>query len=1478
MADKDYDIVEIRAEAAVAVASTLVESVQVERKQNANKVFKHPPPPPFIRAVLLIQAWVRRRAFLRSFGGLGSGDNVDEEILELAPARPLMAVALNFVRRLKSYRWVNIEREATLVAGLVDGQAANITMRDVSAVVNYYQDKVPSDHLSLNVLQEALARQVIVAKEALQERASTLTTPAAIVEAMEQVIVEFQVPPEREDRVLDQTRVRLKRIVAEAEENLRKMLAESSSTPAIDAVAARFKQDFGPVASVVEEEIKVARIRRVQFLEMELETRWSRPFAGPLPPHSRAARRYELELGKKNPKVIAFVAEEARHAATLEADLEVELSQLQAKVRELTKKRMEARARSLIQDFDEKLADAAAQVQEVIDRAIVNIGPENPKVIKRAQELLSPDAHSTLFALQAENTADNLRAELRIVDPSPEAGDRRRGCSMALLALLGQLNPDHPLQEKLRSEFAAELSEIQPTVASTEQPPLPPPAEGPPTATELLTPPLETHVDAQSTEEVSQAQLELERALEGGEDPFKLEPTPEETNQALFEAGVRPYDDDLNLDVPEDEKDLWGSPTGFLELSSINEQVVDPKKKRDFDEEKGKISFDPDPAHVMMLQTIASEDLTPEMQKRKEEQAQAERARGEQKERTAVLTLEELTMDTVKLHTEEVFKMKFVRSIADALQIPKHRVKVNGFEKGSVKVLLSILEPTGDEAEDEEGRNTMSADNALEELMTQVDDPNSRLRLGEVGPFVAAARLERDVIQSAQVHIGSMADSYLAHQLEGDDFELPESTKQAWAAESSALDSEEAETDQLVRQAQQTVGTRWGSSRMEPGSLQSTAQFRSTCPHSKEDGTLAAWAIPYEKRPMYTFYEKTAEEAAKEPIIRLPEDKRKVTMTATFHLTRHPASGTDVLKGKIPPAGGVKVFAADTWLDKDHLGMKDPTLRPGDADLQETIKKKAVMDPLADVEEDPEPSHEPAVRPTSATSVASVPASDASESKTKKGGKKKKDDSESPGAAGAAAGKEADTGSKAGSLEDPADPESDAGKTAKPKKKGGKKKGVATDEMGQTAESFASVASATTTSIASAATDEEDSPKAKRKPKAKSERKKEPRAGTLEVPQGGDTGSRKASDVSSADAEEEVVVPGKERNPPTTTSPSRSPKKDRSRSPKPEAEKNEFGKDVENLDGLGAFATQFCWAGMYGGMSGTGLRPRWKDNPRLPALVGKQSTDDLHTPCYVRHAYRYGTVNVGPPYKWREALDEGSPAWTAARVQDACIEKQDWVRSYSRILRDRAPKLGPSANIRELHRSISLPKVAGKPRPRPVLRPASADVERNRSTSPKPEETSLHVAEPVDSSTIKNPAEKKGKSNEENKKKDKQNKKDKKEKKKDKGEEAEEGKKRKKKDKKKTEKQKSGELEDEEEVPAETEEAVAEDEEKPFEMLPSVGTWLMSSFFEDVRPYTADAAESVAQSDYTVTFGTEAAVANALLAATFAELPPDSCS
>ncbi|CAK9014733.1 unnamed protein product, partial [Durusdinium trenchii] len=139
-------------------------------------------------------------------------------------------------------------------------------------------------------------------------------------------------------------------------------------------------------------------------------------------------------------------------------------------------------------------------------------------------------------------------------------------------ALLGQLKRDHPLQAKLKAEFATDFSEVQ-AVLEPDEPPLPPPEEGPP-GEEITTPPLETQVQTQEEADISQAQRDLERTLTMNEDPFKLEPTPEENNQALFEAGVRQYDDDLNLDVPEDEQDLWGAPKGFAELSSINDEAV----------------------------------------------------------------------------------------------------------------------------------------------------------------------------------------------------------------------------------------------------------------------------------------------------------------------------------------------------------------------------------------------------------------------------------------------------------------------------------------------------------------------------------------------------------------------------------------------------------------------------------------------------------------------------------------------------------------------------------------------------------------------------------------------------------------------------------------------------------------------------------------------------------------------------------------
>jgi len=219
--------------------------------------------------------------------------------------------------------------------------------------------------------------------------------------------------------------------------------------------------------------------------------------------------------------------------------------------------------------------------------------------------------------------------------------------------------------------------------------------------------------------------------------------------------------------------------------------------------------------------------------------------------------------------------------------------------------------------------------------------------------------------------------------------------------------------------------------------------------------------------------------------------------------------------------------------------------------------------------------------------------------------------------------------------------------------------------------------------------------------------------------------------------------------------------------------------------------------------------------------------------------------------------------------------------------------LGPDVNIRVASRSFSLPKVAtrAKPRARPPARSASedrADGKKDRRASPgrdaAAEQAGTEVADAIDTSAGR-PASKppKPKAEEDDKKKKKEKKKKDKKKGKGDGEEGEDEGKRKK-DKKKKDKKKdkgeSGELVEpgvEEDVPEEASEVGGE---PPFELLPSVGTWLAPLFLESeeqvaARPETRESSEyqqSVGESDFSATFGTEAALADDILAAAFGGL------
>merc|ERR1712176_1661550 len=172
-------------------------------------------------------------------------------------------------------------------------------------------------------------------------------------------------------------------------------------------------------------------------------------------------------------------------------------------------------------------------------------------------------------------------------------------------------------------------------------------------------------------------------------------------------------------------------------------------------------------------------------------------------------------------------------------------------------------------------------------------------------------------------------------------------------------------------------------------------------------------------------------------------------------------------------------------------------------------------------------------------------------------------------------------------------------------------------------------------------------------------------------------------------------------------SPSKSPDSSGKRRARKEKAKTEEapppGKDMPSfLESEGKSSGtegSICWAGMHGGMPGTGIRAVAELADRLPS-IGRPSVDEFRSPAYVREQYRFGTVSVGPPYHTNEKDNQGSPAWTAFQMLDATLDKNDWRRSYSSVYNKRGGQLGPKESVRTVGRSVSLPRLRVASRPK----------------------------------------------------------------------------------------------------------------------------------------------------------------------------------
>eukprot|EP00429_Kryptoperidinium_foliaceum_P018526 CAMPEP_0176032430 /NCGR_PEP_ID=MMETSP0120_2-20121206/16007_1 /TAXON_ID=160619 /ORGANISM="Kryptoperidinium foliaceum, Strain CCMP 1326" /LENGTH=1819 /DNA_ID=CAMNT_0017365747 /DNA_START=87 /DNA_END=5542 /DNA_ORIENTATION=- len=1278
---------DIKQEFAVALATSMVEDVQRHRQQpKEEKRWKMPPT--VVRAVIFVQALLRRRAFLLNFGG--SYKDPDPDLLELAPPDPLMAVALYFCRRARNPSFVDYEREALAVAGIISQREVGLRMSDVSDIAFYYKGTVPDGHMSLTILQEKLDSMVIKTQEELQDEIRLMEdpTPAKVHATIEHHRASAHVPEEQAHRVFAESKLRLAETCEEAAAEFRREIDRAATVPELDAVRSRVEQSYGPVETPIREEVEVERRRRIQYLEMELETRWSRPFAGPLPPHSRAARRYELELGKDDPKVREFVQEERRYVAALEAQFEVKLAQYQAQLRELAAKRRDARARSIIADLDEQTDAVNRNVQQTIEEAIVQIGCDNAKVTQRAKEMLSRDAHSTAYSIQAERVAEELRIEIAQNDPSPEAGDRRRGAALDLEALLDRLNPLHPVQNALRDEFAAELDDV---IAAREA---------------------AVATGAADEDEVGRPPSASARALPAG--------------AADEEAAARPVSPAATESEPEGE-DPWGAPKGYAMLEHKEPEITIPGRQGKLpngglpdiptESEAKPVEFDPfdmDENTKHLLDTfIGTTNAVPQELP---------------KDLTMVLTLEDATMQLVQQQTEEVFKIKLARALAEAVQVPRQRLKTLSLAPGSVKATLVIFEASEMEAaEAEPGSPPMTAAQIYKALLEQLEDASSHLRLGELGPFLGSASMEEGVPGGAgavggRMEHGSVAGAYSAHPLGSVSRDLPASNamNRSFGNISSIDLGASHDVSHVTAKAASTLRSAWGVSRLDPGSSQAQQAFRTTCPKAEEDGTTELWAVPYDKQPMYTFYNKEKEAEAKEPK-KLPKHKQKFTAHATFHITRHPVGGLPAAAAAgAPAASGVGPhMAAASWLPADG-GAKPPTVSPGSLTM-----------PARDGSSTRDLEIDTAVTPQA----------------KKKSGKKKRKDGDVMATTGMSDTAESvgDLSPKSMTRQSSVGQFSEAPSSTKAKRRGKKKQAVTVeaeepepeiqapsgtsgderstkgDTMGKTrSRRGKKSADASASELSeSAREDGDDSPS--------KDRTKAPRVpkGALKVVVEADGGGKaqppsdeesSGSPDSHADARKALLAKRQEKLQQKKQAASKSPDAAKKSKRSAEKEARQSPKDQGHSlsadeGGKALFPEAHCWAGMYGGMPGTGTRRLHESHGRLPDLVDKNSTaDPMKTPAYVRQAYRHGTVGVGPPYRVSEENLEKSPQWSAYEMLNASIGKNDWKRSYSAVTKMRLGKLGPSEGIRAF-RSQSLPQFSQTQQP---------PVSRRRRHQPRP--------------------------------------------------------------------------------------------------------------------------------------------------------------
>eukprot|EP00929_Paragymnodinium_shiwhaense_P070365 TRINITY_DN35640_c0_g1_i1.p1 TRINITY_DN35640_c0_g1~~TRINITY_DN35640_c0_g1_i1.p1 ORF type:complete len:2545 (-),score=932.39 TRINITY_DN35640_c0_g1_i1:413-8047(-) len=1326
----------IREAANEGLAAATVERVLRERDAGKKEPRFWREPPLVVRSVVMIQACLRRKEFLRCFAG--DGGALDPELLELAPPDPLIATTLYFCRRLRNPNFVDVEAEATAVAGLT-AEKHGLTMAEVMDVIRYYDSMVSANNVGLTALREKLEKMVCAVQEDLFYEVEHMETCVLVHAAIQKCIATCHLPPEYKERCLMYGYQRLKTVKAELEQRLRNEARKASSVPEYDEVLRETEQLFGPIETEVRHEVETLRERRLQFLFQELNTKWSRPFAGPLPPHARAAKKYVRELGAHMEEVQEFLRLEKEHAAMLEAVFENDVSQLQQQTAELTQKRMNARARIMIQELDGMLSEKMNEMQAVVEQGILELGSDNKKVAEIALKVLAHDAHAALYSILTERAAKELKAEIDKNDSRPEAGDRVKSLAGELLGLLQQMEPDHPLQKEMRENFARPLKALemsrQETKAEEKKEIRPMTVEARPvTGTTQAATAARSAFD-RKVEERGAAKAAAEAKKQAEEE---AEPKPSEATASVLRElenlGRETKDEDSRPSTvrePEEE-DLWGEPKEFRpatsdpyqllpETRSMADALADRAKKKKEAQQKG-------------MQALLGG--VPELDD--------DEPKGPATELPCVMTMRDITMDVVMLHGQEIFLKKMRRALANALEVHRRRLEMISVEAGSVKINMMIVEPGPSDQAGPAGSKPPAAEELFKELKKQLMSPSSKLRTSEAGPFLADAIIER--LDGAEHGTAPSAGKTASRGLEG-----PEKRD---ASKPGAGREGNASAAMLASKSLPASG--WaslGRAKAQPP-VSPTQQFRTTSGPPPDNEALPqqeGWAVPYKPQDLYSFFDEGKKIKAgmtKDEILRLKRPRQE--QAAAFKLTRHPNGGTQKLSSFVMahrPALG----AATSWLEHYQEAKKDP--------LRETLARELMEARKAKEPKPKDDSEHPDVVARRKAQEAVAEACEAGDEEAKKkeeaaakaaaeaekkAAKKQKQKRQRTVTEDSAVGAEPDAEAEPSQEESPSEvtsptsavtsPVSTAGggstrrgrpktsesvdsfkmeksekKEKKKKKKEAREVSSPTSTAGETEGESGSIHDGDTTDGG-----ESEAPEREKKVKKSTRKSKKARASSAgsheeqqehemsaDVTTEGEESPTMDGEAAAAKARRKAA-----REAAAEKASERRRKKEEQKQKNAEKQQEKLREIMESVQQTEEPMPTVCWAGMHGGIPGTGLRAVAENLNKLPA-IGSSAVDELRSAAFVRTAFRHGTVGVGPPYRTRENDKDYSPfdahkqqeALAAAKTLDESLEKNDWNRSYLLATKKRGGRsLGPKESIRAMNRATSLPQLRNRQR------------------------------------------------------------------------------------------------------------------------------------------------------------------------------------